>query len=103
MCHLPKIKVSEAISRHSKIVLFVNDNPGIFHPNRGLLTDPGIVGLDLWGETGEVLSGVQMYRTSDLVLIHQFVSGKGGQLGNSIGFSIEPTCERFFSRTSFLH
>lgn len=29
MCHVPKIKVSEAVSRHSKIVLFVNDNPGI--------------------------------------------------------------------------
>ena len=43
MCHVPKIKVSEAISRHSKIVLFVNDNPGIFHPTNRGFEDPGIV------------------------------------------------------------
>lgn len=92
MCHVPKIKVSEAISRHSKIVLFVNDNPGIFHPNRGLLTDPGIVGFVGWNRWSSFRCDVQNMGPEGtwcwFTSLFFFSRGKGGQLGNSIGFSI---------------
>lgn len=61
MCHVPKIKVSEAISRHSKIVLFVNDNPGIFHPTNRGFEDPGIV----LGFVGFTVKFFQVYRCTE--------------------------------------